>query len=407
LKIILPNNSSRAALNRQVTGLRAQLAESEETLSAVRAGDVDTLMVAGWEGPQVFTLQGADEPYRALIESMNEGALTISGDKTILYANECFARMVDCPLEQVIGGSLRRFLAITDRTKLRPLLLKPRPAGYKIHLVLHAATGGSLPVQISIRPLARIGSRNATIGMVVTDLSESRRNEEMLQALSHRLVQVQEAERGRVARELHDQITQLLCAILVRCQTLADKLPAHAGPAKAEARQLRKLLGEAADEVERISRDLRPSVLEELGLTAVLRDSSHQFTIRTGVPAHLECAKLPERLAADVELALYRILQEALKNVEQHARARSVNVRLTRPRGSVQLEISDDGIGFNPDHPPARPKVNRGLGLLDMRERATYVGGVLLIKSRRSSGTRITIRIPRPLRQATTKTTKL
>ena len=406
MKIILPKISSRATLNRQVTGLRAQLAESEETLSAVRAGDVDTLMVAGWEGPQVFTLQGADEPYRALIESMNEGALTISRDKTILYANECFASMVDCPLEQVIGGSLRRFLAITDRTKLRALLLKLRPAGYKVHLMLHAANGASVPVQISIRPLARNGFRGATIGMVVTDLSESRRNEEMLQALSHRLVQAQEAERGRVARELHDQITQLLCAILVRCQTLADKLPAHAGAAKAEARQLRKLLGEAANEVERISRDLRPSVLEELGLAAVLGDSSHQFTVRTGVPVHLDCGKLPKRLAADVELALYRILQEALKNVEQHAHARSVNVCLTRPRGSVQLEISDNGIGFNPDHPPVRPKVNRGLGLLDMRERAIYVGGVLLIKSRRSSGTRITIRIPLPLRQATTKTTK-
>ena len=407
MKIILPNNSSRAALNRQVTGLRAQLAESEETLSAVRAGDVDTLMVAGWEGPQVFTLQGAEEPYRALIESMNEGALTISGDKTILYANECFARMVDCPLEQVIGGSLRRFLAITDRTKLRPLLLKPRPAGYKIHLVLHAATGGSLPVQISIRPLARIGSRNATIGMVVTDLSESRRNEEMLQALSHRLVQAQETERGRVALELHDHITQLLCAVLVRCQNLTDKLPAGAGPARAEAAQLRQLLGRTADEVERISRDLRPSVLEELGLPAVLRDSSYQFTVRTGVPVHLACVNLPARLAPEVELALYRILQEALKNIEQHARARAVSVRLTRPRGFVQLEITDDGIGFNPDHPPARSTVNRRLGLLGMRERATYVGGVLLVKSRRPAGTRINIRIPLPPKPTFPKSPKL
>ena len=394
MKIILPKNSSRAALYRQATGLRAQLAESEETLRAIRTGEVDTLMVTGKLGPQVFSLQGDERAYRALIESMNEGALTISPDKTILYANECFARMVDCPLEQVIGGSLRRFLSITDRTKVRPLLLKPRRAGHKVHLVLHATNGAYLPVQVSIRPLASNGHPGTAIGMVVTDLSESRRSEERLQALSHRLVQAQEAERGRVARELHDHITQLLCAILVRCQTLADKLPTRARVAKAEARQLRQLLGETADEVERISRDLRPSVLEELGLAAVLRDSSHQFTVRTGVPVDVACAHLPARLTADVELALYRILQEALKNIEQHARARSVNVRLTRPRGCVQLEISDNGIGFNPDQPSARGKVNRGLGLLGMRERAAYVGGALFLKSRRPAGSRVIIRIP-------------
>jgi len=406
LKIILPKNSRSAALSRQVTGLRAQLAESEETLRAIGAGEVDTLMVAGKQGPQVFSLRSADVAYRALIESMNEGALTITPDKTILYANKCFARMVDCPLEQVIGGSLRRFLSITDRTKLRPLLLSPRPAGHKVHLVLQAAHGVRLPVQISIRPIVWNGRSGSAIGMVVTDLSESRRSEERQQALSRRLDQAQEAERGRVARELHDHITQLLCAILVRCQTLADKLSARAGPARAEALQLCHLLGQTANEVERISRDLRPSVLEELGLAAVLRDSSYQFTVRTGLPVHLACVNLPARLAAEVELALYRILQEALKNIEQHARARAVSVRLTRPRGFVQLEITDDGIGFNPDHPAARSTVNRRLGLLGMRERATYVGGVLLVKSGQSTGTEIKIRIPLPSRRASLKPTK-
>ena len=101
---------------------------------------------------------------------------------------------------------------------------------------------------------------SATIGMVVTDMTEARRNEELLRALTHRVVQAQEAERGRVALELHDNITQLLCAILVRSQTLADKLPARDGPSKREAMKLREMLGQTAEEVERISRNLRPSV---------------------------------------------------------------------------------------------------------------------------------------------------
>ncbi len=173
--------------------------------------------------------------------------------------------------------------------------------------------GSHLPVQISIRPLARSGSNRANIGMVVTDLTESRRNEEMLRTLTHRVVQAQEAERGRVALELHDNITQLLCAVLIRCQALADKLPGSVGPAKEEAIKLREMLGETAQEVERISRNLRPGVLEQLGLVEVLRATGTEFEKRTGVSLHLDCAELGGRLPAEIELTLYRILQEALK----------------------------------------------------------------------------------------------
>ncbi len=94
---------SRAASSRELVELRARLVEAEETLRAIRTGDVDTLMVPGKLGPQVFTLQGAEHAYRVLIESMNEGALTLTADMMILYANQCFARMVGCPLEQVMG----------------------------------------------------------------------------------------------------------------------------------------------------------------------------------------------------------------------------------------------------------------------------------------------------------------
>jgi signal transduction histidine kinase len=108
------------------------------------------------------------------------------------------------------------------------------------------------------------------------------------------------------------------------------------------------------------------------------------------------CVKLIARLPADTELALYRILQETLKNVEKHARARHVTVHLTKPGDFVQLTINDDGMGFDPDHHPARRKGKGGFGLLGMRERATYVGGVLKVKSVRRSGTEIEIRIPLP-----------
>jgi signal transduction histidine kinase len=112
------------------------------------------------------------------------------------------------------------------------------------------------------------------------------------------------------------------------------------------------------------------------------------------VAVKLSCTQLPARLPADAELALYRIFQEALKNVEQHARAHTVTVGLKRQGGVVQLTIKDDGVSFDPGHHPARRK--GGLGLLSMRERAAYVGGTLTVKSVRGAGTEIAVRIPLP-----------
>jgi len=223
-----------------------------------------------------------------------------------------------------------------------------------------------------------------------------KRTEELLRALTQRVVQAQEAERGRVALELHDTITQMLCAVQFRSQVLVEKLPARNKLAKREAIKLREIIGKTVEEVERISRNLRPIVLDNLGLVAGLHDASTEFADRTGVSIKLECVELTRRLPADTELALYRILQETLKNVEKHARARHVMVHLTKPGNIVQLTINDDGIGFDPAQPPARRKGQGGLGLLGMRERATYVGGTLTIKSVRRAGTEIEICIPLP-----------
>jgi signal transduction histidine kinase len=111
----------------------------------------------------------------------------------------------------------------------------------------------------------------------------------------------------------------------------------------------------------------------------------------------MDCLGLDERLPAEAELALYRILQKALDNVERHASARHVTVHLTKPNGFIQLTITDDGIGFDPDH-PANGKERQGLGLLRMRERAASVGGALSVKSTPRAGTEIEVRIPLPLK---------
>ena len=166
-----------------VASLRARLAEAEETLRAIGSGEVDALVGTGDAGASVYTLSGAGDAYRALIESMNEGALTLTTDKIILYANARFAEMVQRPLAQVIGASFKDLLAEADCAPLRALLENAGQDGSKVQLILHLGDGGTMPVLISVRCLARIGTDSRTVGMVVTDMTEQCRNEEVLRGL--------------------------------------------------------------------------------------------------------------------------------------------------------------------------------------------------------------------------------
>jgi len=215
-----------------------------------------------------------------------------------------------------------------------------------------------------------------------------------LRALSHRLAQAQETERGRVALDLTDNVTQSLVVVLFRLQMLVDKAPAHGWPSRGEVVNLRDLLGETAGAVERISRNLRPSVLRNLGLVAALRAANKEFVTRTGVRIKLACVKLSPRPRGDARLALYRIFEEALRNVEKHACAHHVTVRLTQRGTFAQLAIRDDGVGFDPDRLPRKRSEDDGFGLLRMRERAEFLGGILTIKSARRAGTEIKVRFP-------------
>ena len=173
MKTARQQRASRPAPSSELAEVRARLAEVEETLRAIRSGEVDAVVVAGKQGPRVFTLEGAEHAYRVLIESMNEGALTLTVDQMILYANQRFGKMVKCPLEQVIGSSFRRFLSAEDVATLGPLLKRAAESGTKIQVILHAADGSKMPAHISIRRLARNGSKSASVGMVVTDMTEA------------------------------------------------------------------------------------------------------------------------------------------------------------------------------------------------------------------------------------------
>ena len=219
----------------------------------------------------------------------------------------------------------------------------------------------------------------------------------MLDRLEHerhlsaqRVLQAQERERQRVARELHDQTGQALTHEIISLDLLLERT----GDAKArqQLEAVKRTLEETLEEVHRMSQDLRPSVLDDLGLVPALRTLAKQ---PSGSEVSLHVDGLRDRLPAPIETALYRIAQEALTNANKYAKAAHVNIDLRSLDGHIRLRVRDDGVGFDPQSIPEREEPGRaGLGIFGMRERATLLRGTLEIHSAPQQGTEVVAQLP-------------
>ena len=203
----------------------------------------------------------------------------------------------------------------------------------------------------------------------------------------------QETERRRVARELHDSVNQILSAVKFRLQSVEEKLAPREDAAWRDVLKAQAHLEKAMQEVRRISRNLRPSELDDLGLVPAVRTLTEEFTDRSGVKVKLVFTNLPEKLPADTELNLYRIFQESLGNIERHAQAGEVAIELSKEGSLLRASIRDNGRGFDPQRPRVEGE-RPGMGLVDMRERAEFVGGRCALTSAPGNGTEIVIEMP-------------
>jgi two-component system sensor histidine kinase UhpB len=196
----------------------------------------------------------------------------------------------------------------------------------------------------------------------------------------------QEAERRRLARDLHDEVNQALTAILLRLEALSQSAPERG----AEVAELKRIVNQAMDELSGLARQLRPAALDDHGLVPAIDAQVKGFASRAGVEARFETRGDPSRLDDDRQTAIYRVAQEALANVGRHSGAASVEVELAALEGGgAELRVRDDGAGFDPSS-----SRNGGLGLEGMAERARLVGGELDVRSAPGAGTQVTLRIP-------------
>lgn len=372
-------------LVRQLSELQNRLIEAEDTLSAIRNGTVDALVVHTPRGEQLFTLKGADQTYRVLVEGMNEGAVTVRRG-IISYCNNRFAELSRTPMERVFGASIFDFVAAPGLVPLVKRLTRGAGSSGVLEGELRASDGKVIPVRISA---SRFHSEGVPmISMVLTDMTAQMEAQRASQELSRKIINAQEQERQRVARDLHDGVNQLLSTAKFRLEGLSSLPPARTDPKVLEL--VRNVIERALNEVRSISRNLRPSELDDLGLTAALRSLIREFQERSGIRARFNNDLEESTVPQEVELTIYRIAQEALNNVEKHSKARGVSITLSCPRNNkVVLVVRDDGKGF------VRERHNGGgWGLQNMTERASLLNGSVQIESAAGKGTRLSVRIP-------------
>ena len=436
----------------EIAELRRRLAAAEETLEAIRNGAVDALVVSGSKGDQVFTLTSAEKPYRLLIESMNEGALNVLSDGTILYCNSCFAEMVKTPIEKVMGASLTQFVEARQRSLLKEMLRGLPPAGGKAEFNLAEAGnehGPALPALLSLRPL---DDGESVISIVATDLSDRKRHEEWLRRQNAELerrvaertaeltranedLQLAKAKLTEDAQNLEKVIAERTVALQESvnsleqfCYTIAHDLRAPLRTMHGFSSALLEDFAASLDETAhnyarrivaaaaRMDEQIRALLvygrlnsadmpLVETNLTTMLEQLRESDEFRT---AQIEVQQpLPKILANPI--ALRQVLDNLVANATKFVApgvTPKIEISAEETTDWVRVSIQDNGIGIDPKYHQRIFRVfervtagnypGTGIGLAIVQKGVERMGGKVGVESAPGKGSRFWVDLRKP-----------
>ena len=337
----------------------------------------------------------SERRYRELADMLPEAVFEADATGRLVFVNQAAVRLFGYSRDEIDAGlCLDSLVAGRHGPGGDPNApARTRSDSGSVEYTARRKDGSVFPVMVRVGPVERDGAPRGLRGVVV-DLTERKGFEEKLRRLSRRLNEGLESERRRVALLVHDDIGQNLCALSLDLAALDVAMgesapqPVHEGLAHAVT-----VLGETARLASTLATDLRPPLLEELGLPAALRAMGEQFATRHGISFVERIAEIPAlRLDAMVACQLFRIAQEALANVARHARATEVTLTLEHSATCLRLCIADNGCGFDPAA-VALASHEGGLGHVHMREGAVAAGGSLVIESYLGGGTKICVEV--------------
>jgi PAS domain S-box-containing protein len=350
-------------------------------------------------------LRASEERFRTLVQDLHVGVVLLGPDAAILFANRAAQQMFDITIDQAQGKNSSQLDLICireDGTEL-PFEMRPGPIALKTgQSILNEVLGwhrrGSREILWILGNAVPQFSQDGSISSVIssfTNISERKRAEEALHQLSTRLLQLQDEERRRLGRELHDSLAQSVLAVnlsLAQAMQPSDSLDERSRHALSEAR---RILQEMSREIRTLSYLLHPPLLDELGLVSAVKEYAEGFSERSGIKLDLNLQAGFGRLPQESETALFRIVQESLSNIQRHSGSQTAKIHLRADSAWVNLEVSDRGLGMekNATAHGNGSGTRLGVGILGMRERMAQLGGKLEIESN-SRGTTVRARIP-------------
>jgi len=235
------------------------------------------------------------------------------------------------------------------------------------------------------------------IGVVIENamlMDSIKIHEQNLRTLSSQIIQAQEEERRRISRELHDEASQALVAAKINLEMIEKKLPPSLEEVTTRLVETGSLLVHTLENLRRLSYDLRPSMLDDLGLIPTLRWYTESYAKRLGIPINFKITDLDERLDLEIETAIYRIVQEALTNIAKYAQAKRVDISLEKKDSMLITQVKDNGKGFTLKTSVSGENYYQGSGILGMKERIYNLGGTFHIESKQGMGTKLLVKIP-------------
>lgn len=340
----------------------------------------------------------------AIVDSAMDAIITVDQTQTIVLFNRAAEQMFRCPRDQAIGSPLDRFIPSRFRAGHRNHIesfgrtgVTNRRMGVANLLWALRANGEEFPIEASISQTIQGDTRYFTV--ILRDVTGRKQYEDALKRQQYELrmlsAQVQDAreeEKTRIARELHDELGQLLTALKMDMGWLRQRLPGGDAALADKAAKMTETLDQTVTSVRRIAADLRPLMLDDLGLSDAVSWLVEDFGQRSSVRCQLDAPEgdALHRLDRNVANTVYRALQESLTNIARHADAGNAWIMLALDNGAIRLEIEDDGRGIAPEDLSKA----RSVGLKGMRERVRHLGGELEIARAPRGGTRLSLRIP-------------
>lgn len=362
-----------------------EIDDGTQILDAIRTGCVDAFVVEEREGHAVYTLDSADLPYSTLVQRMQQGAAMLNPAGQVIYCNPSLAALLGNGCEDLVGRRFEEFILAEDRPVFQRLLDQIQQASQDIEIRLLRREDAPLPAGISLISLSRDKS---VMGVLVQDLTSVK----SLAELASRMQSVEDEERKKIARELHDSVGQLLTALAMNVSRLRNEAPNLAPTAADLLSDCSVMLDEVSREIRTISHLLHPPLLDVAGLYSAIRwyvdGFSHRSNIKVELQTDAELGRLPE----EIEICLFRVVQECLTNVYRHSGSNFCSIAIRRNGQQLHLEIRDTGHGIQ-RHPDG--KIPDGVGLRGMQERLRRLGGTLQMQSS-SQGTLIIVDLPLP-----------